>query len=51
MKYILINDEVSNVECITNLTRATFEDVTLVLAQSNGCKIEDTEVTRGIYTQ
>ena len=46
MKYFSINEESANV--ITEMVRSSFEDQTLILVQSNGCRLEDTEATRGI---
>ena len=48
MKYFSINEESANVHDITEMVRSSFEDQTLILVQSNGCRLEDTEKTRGI---
>ena len=48
MKYFSINEESANVHDITEMVRSSFEDQTLILVQSNGCRLEDTEATRGI---
>ena len=48
MKYFSINEESANVHDITEMVRSSFEDQTLILVHSNGCRLEDTEATRGI---
>jgi len=47
MQYFLITEDTANVIDITEMVRISFDDRTLVLAQANGCRLEDTEVTRG----
>ena len=47
-KCFLIIEESANVHDITEMVRSSFEDQTLILVQSNGCRLEDTEATRGI---
>ena len=48
MKYFSINKESANVHDITEMVRSRFEDQNLILVQSNGCHLENTEATRGI---
>ena len=48
MKYFSINEDSANVHDITEMVRSSFEDQNLILVQSNGCRLEDTEATRGI---
>jgi len=47
MQYFLITEDTANVIDITEMVRISFDDRTLVLAQANGCRLEDTEITRG----
>ena len=48
IKYFSTNEESANVPDITEMVRSSFEDQTLILVQSKGCRLEDTEATRGI---
>ena len=48
MKYFSINEERANVDDITDMVRSCLEDQTFMLVQSNGCRLEETEVSRGI---
>ena len=48
MKCFSINEESANVHNITEMVRSKFGNQTLILVQSNGCCLKDTEATRGI---
>ena len=48
MKYFSINEECANVNDITEMVRSSLQDKTFMLVQSNGCRLEDTEVSKGI---
>ena len=48
MKYFSINEECANVHDITEMVRSSLEDQTFMLVQRNGCRLDDTEVSRGI---
>ena len=48
MKYFSINEDSANVHNIKEMVRSSFEDQNLILVQNNGCRLEDTEATRGI---
>ena len=47
VKHVKINEENANVVDITELVRESFENTTLVLVQSNGCRFEDSDHTKG----
>ena len=48
MKYFSINEESANLPDIAEMVRSSFEYQILILVQSNGWCLGDTEVTRGI---
>ena len=48
IKYFLINEESANLPDIAEMVRSSFEYQILILVQSNGWCLGDTEVTRGI---
>ena len=48
MKYFSINEESASLPDIAEMVRSSFEDQILILVQSNGWRLEDKEVTRGI---
>ena len=48
MKYFSVNEESANVHDITEMVRSSFEDQNIILVQSNGCRLDDTEPLRGI---
>ena len=49
MQYFPIEEQCSNVQDITNLAREGFGKPSLILAQANGLKIEDSLATQCMF--